>query len=354
MGRYKLVPEVGFLIKHREQRTHVTPYQLCHSFNSSFVPTIYRRTDLGFGREELSDEEPDQLLERHGRREHMGGRGDAASRGKSRVSPDIYEGRGSLEEYLTHFEMVAEINGWNEDDMARYLAVSLRGEALQAVRCLPADVRRDYDLLKGALLKRFAPSNRSEIHRTQLGARRRKEGETLPKLAYNIRHLVASAYPELDGMGEMFERLCKSHFLDALDSSEMRSSIYYRHPRTLDEALTAALEMEAFQEAEGLRSGVSSKPSLDKRYVREILPGAKDAPAGVQQQMEELRKQLEQMKMRLDGGCRRCGKPDHKAFQCPSVVCFQCKRTGHIAKDCPDRGSHPNAGRGQQRYGSSN
>jgi hypothetical protein len=45
------------------------------------------------------------------------------------------------------------------------------------------------------MTKRFAPENQTELYRSQIDARIRKKGETLPELAQDIKRLVRLAYP---------------------------------------------------------------------------------------------------------------------------------------------------------------
>ena len=36
-------------------------------------------------------------------------------------------------------------------------------------------------------------------------------------------------------------------------------------------------------------------------------------------------------------GCYNCGDPSHRAAGCPWKICFWCRKTGHIARWCPER-----------------
>ncbi|XP_046571011.1 uncharacterized protein LOC124279245, partial [Haliotis rubra] len=61
------------------------------------------------------------------------------------------------------------------------------------------------------------------------------------------------AYP--DAGTELVEILAKDHFIEALQESEMRLRVQQSRPRTLDEAVQLAVELEAFQHAEIQRQG---------------------------------------------------------------------------------------------------
>ena len=65
--------------------------------------------------------------------------------------PPLYDGRSSLDAYITQFKMLAELNRWSEVERATLLAVSLRGAASTVLSNLPAELRSDYTALVTAL-----------------------------------------------------------------------------------------------------------------------------------------------------------------------------------------------------------
>ena len=105
----------------------------------------------------------------------------------------------------------------------QYLAVSLRGEACQAMRFLTPEVKQNYQGLVAVLNRRFSPGNHTKLFQIQLQNRTRRDKEGIPQLAQSIRHLVLQAFPQAHG--ELFEVLCRDHFLDALGDSDLRFKI---------------------------------------------------------------------------------------------------------------------------------
>ena len=128
------------------------------------------------------------------------------------------------------------------------------------MRFLTPEVKQNYQGLVAALNRQFNPGNCTELFRIQLRNRTRRDKEGIPQLAQSIRHLVLQALPQAHG--ELFEVLCRDHFLDALGDSDLRFKIFQAHTETFDETVAAAIEMEAFQQAERQRHS--------RRFVREI------------------------------------------------------------------------------------
>ena len=172
---------------------------------------------------------------------------------RPKVMPDQYDGRGSWADYIAHFEICCEINGWTPQQRAQYLSVSLRGSACQVLGTLPQGRRRDYRELVTALGRRFNPENQSELYRVQLRNRGRKVNESLPELGQQIRTLVAQAYPGANP--KVLEVLGRDYFIDAIDDPDIRWRIYQAKPDNLDGAICTAIEFEAYKSAEKQRIG---------------------------------------------------------------------------------------------------
>jgi len=72
----------------------------------------------------------------------------------SKMSP--FDDRDYMDSYLHRFERYAELQGWKRDVRAAYLSALLKGTALDVYARLPPDQSKDYEILKTALLKRYA------------------------------------------------------------------------------------------------------------------------------------------------------------------------------------------------------
>ena len=63
---------------------------------------------------------------------------DACGSNRSVQRPAPFDGRTAWDAYRTQFELLAEINRWNEVEKATFLAISLKGSALMILSNLPA------------------------------------------------------------------------------------------------------------------------------------------------------------------------------------------------------------------------
>ena len=97
------------------------------------------------------------------------------------------------------------------------MAISLRDVALQVLGDLSHEQRGNYHELVSALMRRFSPTNQSEIFKVQLKSRTRKPKGTLPELAQAVRRLTRQAYPTAPS--DFLESLAKECFVEALDDS---------------------------------------------------------------------------------------------------------------------------------------
>ena len=117
---------------------------------------------------------------------------------------------------------------------------------------LPEHKRKDYTDLIIELAKRFNPATQTYLCRAQLKIISRRENQSLPELGEEIHRLVQLAYSTVNQ--ETLDVLGKQYFIDALEDNDLRWMIYQRRAETLDEAVCAALQLEAYRKAEGKRA----------------------------------------------------------------------------------------------------
>ena len=69
-----------------------------------------------------------------------------------KLKPEKFDGTEDFEEYISQFEIIAEINNWDSEAKALYLAGSLRSCARSILSELTTSDRKDYDKLVRLLM----------------------------------------------------------------------------------------------------------------------------------------------------------------------------------------------------------
>ena len=99
------------------------------------------------------------------------------------VLPDTLSGDGPFDEWIDHFESVAQVNRWSGEDLAVWLRVRLTGRAQTAYRRLDTDTRNSYEAVKEALKSRFEPESKRGLYAAEFAARSRNLAEDWASLA---------------------------------------------------------------------------------------------------------------------------------------------------------------------------
>ena len=158
-----------------------------------------------------------------------------------------YDGKTSWNDYMVHFETVANLNNWSGKIKAMKLIACMQDAALSTLGDINTNSPPSYEDLVSILSKRFEPKNQMELYRNQMDARIRKKGESLPELAQDIKRLVRLAYP--NAQQDVRDSLAYRTFRDALNDRELAFAICQGNVDTIDEALTLALKYEAFNQS---------------------------------------------------------------------------------------------------------
>lgn len=123
------------------------------------------------------------------------------------------------------------------------------------------------------------------MYRAQLRCRMRKREGTLLELAQAVQRLTRQAYP--NAPTNLQDTLARDYFIDALPESEVRWRIHQARPRSLREALTTALEIEAFYVADRHRTRIQA---------RAVFPPSHEAPAFTSSQGDDLQQQVGELR----------------------------------------------------------
>ena len=177
------------------------------------------------------------------------------------VLPDTFTGEASWDEWICHFENVSDVNGWDDDQKLKFLKVRLMGRAQKAFQHLNDDIRANYGETKRALRARFEPESKKTRYQSEFQCRRKKKTENWADYAEDLRALADKAFPELQD--EARERLALNSYLNQLEHPQVAFGVKQRQPGTLDEAVTATLEMESYLSTKQLTAQVACVDSSE-------------------------------------------------------------------------------------------
>ncbi|CAC5395871.1 unnamed protein product [Mytilus coruscus] len=91
---------------------------------------------------------------------------------EKKMKPQKYDGKEDLEEYLTQFELISELNNWGYKSNSLYLAGNRKtGDARGIINELNEHDRRDFDAIVNALKTRFGSIHEAEVFRSELQTR---------------------------------------------------------------------------------------------------------------------------------------------------------------------------------------
>lgn len=221
----------------------------------------------------------------------------------------VFKGDGSSiwSEFIRYFENVANLNQWTQQRMRRILLTTLRDQAEAYAYGLPENTLQDYNSLKTALNQRFGHTALKESYIAEAKLRRKKENETFRDFGQAIEDLYRRAFP--DNRDFVTESSLKT-FLDNCSSNEdFRLAVKRTRPKTLSEAITAAMQEECIRFTE------NRKHKLYAPAVYEVKENRLNPENKLTSSMKSTKR------------------------------CFKCNSTQHLMRDCP-KNVRPNSGTG--------
>ena len=309
--------------RHEETFTQARPYQMDRGDFSA----IHR----GQGVRESDSQRPDRG---YGRRSYESGLNHSSVYGNqpSKKKPATFDGTTSWHDYITQFELVAEMNQWSDESKALELATSLRSQAQSVLSDLSYSQRRDYYILVKSLEERFEPENQAELYRAQLKTRTRKKNEALTEYAQEVKKLVRKAYPK--ATADLRDKLTCDAFIDSLYDNEMEWAIYQSKPSSVEDAVRVGLEFEAFRFGRQRRTG--QRPQIRMYEESDILGITEETIDRVAGRVAQLVK---------GGNNGNWNAAEKKSSLNSRGRCHICNQEGHWKNQCPRRNkslSRPN------------
>ena len=196
------------------------------------------------------------------------------------MKPQTYDGTEDLDEYLTHFNIIARLNGWSKEAKSLHLAGNLAGSARALLNDLDPQKREDYESLVEALTHRYGNVNRAAVFKSQLQTRMKRKDESIPELAQSVVKLARKAYPKANP--EMVDVLAVDHFIDAFPQSDIRLKLKEKDPKNIMEAEKLAVTLEAFDQADKYK----------QKNVRFVESATSDEQPSYEQSLQDQVRQL--------------------------------------------------------------
>lgn len=273
--------------------------------------------------------------------------------------PDTFDGnKVEWNDYVCHFEQVAQWNEWNDHEKALQLAMSLRGVAQRVLGELPREILCQYETLKSVLMQRFCPPERVTAYRCEFRNRRRNREESVVEYGYALKRLASRAFPSIPI--EMRESLIVEQYISGLGNQDIKRHIQFAHPSTLDRAISLAVEFEAFEGSynvlrkpnEPVHSNVmaltntgNSEKDIQKTPCHSNLETSRldrleDSMRDVKESLKNLSNKPERPRQVEKTEQRNHTRSQIKTRDSQKFICFNCNEEGHISRNCPKKNSN--------------
>ena len=265
-----------------------------------------------------------------------------AARGLN-LKPEPFNGSDDWEEYISHFEVCAELGRWNEQEKVLALAACLRGPARTFYISLPAEFRQPYEVLITKLEQRFGSSRQQNRWLSRFESRRRKPTESIAALADDLRQMSQKAYPNFDALAQ--EALSINQLYKSI-SLEMKCRCIDKDCQTMADAVEVIERYEAVLEDGEKRKPVRALGS-DDRAPRKTLSSPSASQTEILEALKAILTRLEKLESgqstRSNGrqgprtrACYICQSPDHFMRECPIRNEQNCYNGGSPATNMPD------------------
>ena len=302
--------------------------------------------------------------------------------------PEAFTGSNDFESYLTHFELLAELQIWKRtepasssgaareiDERPHYFALRLQKSAIEFHRTLPQNVRGSYDETVKAFRNHY--SEKPIVFRGRLARRVQHPGEKLTDFLGDLKHVAHKAYPEESQ--DIRDHSVLRDFLEGIHHSQVRLDLRKTLEdkyMTVDKALERALHLEAVTRVEeeeqvpqiaAIRQDDSNKSLIEAvNGLVQKLSGTADGNSresgGNSQGWVNTRREYQgqnnfnqnqgrsnlldneksgfpnndkNFNRNFKDSCTGGGQKGHKIKQCRN--CFHCGCSQHIKRYCPNR-----------------
>jgi hypothetical protein len=241
------------------------------------------------------------------------------------ILPDTFSGtEGSWDHWIAHFRDCATINSWDNAAMLAFLRVRLVGRTRVVFQRLPAERTDTFDHVIEALKERFEPASKLDLYVADFSMRKCKPSESWADYAEELHHLAIKAYPDL--ATNAVEQFALTQFLANLADRQVSFAVKQKLPRILDEAVMAAMQIEAHLSTTRIATAESDQDS----YMS--LSAIQSREEKMTSLITDLCDKVERLESKLQ--TQSCAQQRQRSQRNPRIVCFNCQQRGHIAREC--------------------
>jgi len=235
--------------------------------------------------------------------------------------PCFDETSDAMDSFLHRSEVYAESQGWNKGQWAVYLSALLKGKALEVYSRLPVKDAKYYAILKDALLNRFNLAE--EGFKQKFKSARAQVGEASTQFIARLENYLmtwidlANAEKDFDGLMSLIVRE------QYLESCPVQLAMFLRERKPNDLSELASLA-EQYLDAHASNEEWPRKPMF-----RGHMSPTSERKFGSSGRSERI------IKPEVGRECFNCGKTGHLAKDCRiAPTCVTCGKVGHTSRNC--------------------
>ena len=273
------------------------------------------------------------------------------------VLPDMFSGEGNWEDWFDHFNNVAAVNKWTDEQKLLWVKVRLTGRAQTAFKKLSDADKESFEAAAKALKDRFEPQSKKELYVAEFYAHRKRKTEGWAEYGEDLRVLVDKAFPSL--AADAKQLLALQHCMSQIENVQIAFSIRQRNPKTVEEAVRATLEFESYLQPKQRIGHISGSTAESVTHV-----GSSDKEELLLKTMSDILGRLEKLEMQTTPSSYSTGRPKQPPSQkrqsqsgsqhppktpTSTIVCHKCGVGGHYARGCASKrnrssgNEHPSA-----------
>ena len=189
------------------------------------------------------------------------------------LMPESFNGSGDFEDYLQQFNTSAMLAGGlspGHDHRPQYFALRLRDNALHFYTTLSPEQQDDYDLLVDAFQQNYTTN--VDILKTRMKAAKQQPEQETANFLCDLRTLARRAYRDSP---HLIDQIVLTSFVEGLNSPTLRWELRKAKPRTVEEALTLAIELCSFIALERTNyPGSASQVNFSVNQIGSAIPQA--------------------------------------------------------------------------------